>query len=73
MAVIDMRDKGEVVETKYVTISRIEYDRLLEAERVLEAARAAGVDNWSGWWDTEMKEAYKEDEDNDGGVNEFLR
>ncbi|MDW0361010.1 hypothetical protein Q8G38_16975 [Halomonas venusta] len=32
-----------------VTISRKEYDRLLEAEAMLLALQAAGVDNWSGY------------------------
>lgn len=34
-----------------VTISRKEYDRLLEAEAMLDALKAAGVDNWSGYSD----------------------
>ncbi|WP_144984882.1 hypothetical protein [Halomonas sp. C22] len=34
-----------------VTISRKEYERLLEAEAMLLALQAAGVDNWSGYAD----------------------
>lgn len=32
-----------------ITISRAEYEQLLEDRRLLEALRAAGVDNWEGW------------------------
>lgn len=32
-----------------VTISGTEYVRLLEDSQLLNALRAAGVDNWEGW------------------------
>jgi hypothetical protein len=32
-----------------ITISRDEYERLLDAERYLDALYAAGVDNWDGY------------------------
>jgi hypothetical protein len=32
-----------------VTISKDEYDRLLDADQLLDALYAAGVDNWDGW------------------------
>lgn len=32
-----------------VTITVLEYEELLDNQRLLEALRAAGVDNWSGW------------------------
>lgn len=32
-----------------VTISRSEYEELLEAEEMLFALQAAGVDNWEGY------------------------
>lgn len=42
---------GQVKAPEQVTISRKEYDRLLEAEAKLLALEAAGVDNWSGYGD----------------------
>lgn len=35
--------------TSTVTISTEEYDKLQEAERLLEALQQAGVDNWDGY------------------------
>jgi hypothetical protein len=32
-----------------VTIPKYEYDRLLDAERYLDALYVAGVDNWDGY------------------------
>ena len=32
-----------------VTISKAEYERLLEDQRFLDALSAAGVDNWDGY------------------------
>ena len=32
-----------------VTISKAEYERLLEAENFLDCLEACGVDNWSGY------------------------
>jgi hypothetical protein len=32
-----------------VTISKDEYDRLMDSERLLDALIAAGVDNWDGY------------------------
>lgn len=42
---------SQVTAPEQVTISRKEYDRLLEAEAKLLALEAAGVDNWSGYGD----------------------
>lgn len=42
---------SQVKAPEQVTISRKEYDRLLEAEAKLLALEAAGVDNWSGYGD----------------------
>lgn len=36
-------------EPEMVTITRAEYDALLQAQAMLDALRAAGVDNWEGW------------------------
>lgn len=43
-----------------VTISYSEYERLLKAEEFLEALKAAGVDNWSGYGDA--WDMYEEEE-----------
>jgi putative phage-type endonuclease len=42
---------SQVSQPDQVTITRKEYDRLLEAEAKLLALEAAGVDNWSGYDD----------------------
>lgn len=42
----DVNDK-ETEET--VTITKKEYDALVEKSRTLNALRCAGVDNWEGW------------------------
>lgn len=42
---------SQVKTPEQVTISRKEYDRLLEAEAMLLALQAAGVDNWTGYSD----------------------
>ena len=34
-----------------VTISKKEYEELLKDQRILDALRAVGVDNWDGWDD----------------------
>ncbi|SNY95524.1 hypothetical protein [Halomonas sp. hl-4] len=48
----DNFQRGSQVKTpEEVTISRKEYDRLLEAKAKLIALEAAGVDNWSGYDD----------------------
>ena len=49
---------------KTVTISKEEYESLLEDRRFLEALRAAGVDNWEGY------EYAFEDEDELNGDDE---
>lgn len=41
-----------------VTISKEEYDLLMDGGRLLAALEAAGVDNWQGW-DAAM-DIYKE-------------
>lgn len=32
-----------------ISISKEEYDRLVENQRLLDALRSAGVDNWEGY------------------------
>lgn len=39
------------MEPETVTITKSEYDRLLDDYKFLEALRAAGVDNWGGYDD----------------------
>jgi len=52
------------METKTITITREEYNRLLEAEALLSALEAAGVDNWGGYGDAlEMAEEWKKESD----------
>lgn len=49
-AAADNFQRGSQVKTpEQVTISRKEYDRLLEAEAMLDALKAAGVDSWPGY------------------------
>ncbi len=36
-------------ETETVTISRAEYEDLLDESALLNCLRNAGVDNWDGW------------------------
>lgn len=36
-------------ELKYVEVEEERYQQLLDAERFLDALRAAGVDNWDGY------------------------
>lgn len=51
-AAADSFQRGSQVKApEQVTISRKEYDRLLEAEAMLLALQAAGVDNWAGYSD----------------------
>ncbi|MDT8894230.1 YqaJ viral recombinase family protein [Halomonas sp. I1] len=46
-----LKPAREVEQPDTVTISRKEYDALLEARAKLDALEAAGVDNWSGYPD----------------------
>lgn len=46
-----------------VTISKEEYERLLDRDDFLNALEITGVDNWEGYW--LAKEYYEEMEDND--------
>ncbi|MBM62180.1 MAG: Heme peroxidase [Acidobacteria bacterium] len=49
-AAADSFQRGSQVKApEQVTISRKEYDRLLAAQAMLDALKAAGVDNWSGY------------------------
>ena len=44
-------------QNRMVTISKLEYDQLLENSEFLECLEAAGVDNWSGYdYASEMME-----------------
>lgn len=43
-----------------VTISKIEYDQLIEDSKLLCALQSHGVDNWEGWDDV-MEEMYGDD------------
>ncbi|MNP62657.1 hypothetical protein D3C76_1579570 [compost metagenome] len=45
-----------------VTISKAEYDSLLEDRALLECLEACGVDNWCGW-DDAITMFNEEDED----------
>lgn len=46
-----------------VTISKEEYERLLDAESTLDALICAGVDNWAGYgYAMSMLEEEEEDE-----------
>jgi hypothetical protein len=44
-----------------VTITKEEYDRLLDREWFLECLKAQGVDNWQGYGDA--WDMYEEDEE----------
>lgn len=46
-----MVEIGEGTRLGTVTISVKEYQELLEDQRLLDALRGAGVDNWEGWDD----------------------
>ena len=37
---------------KQITISQAEYDELVEDQKILNALRAGGVDNWDGYDDS---------------------
>lgn len=51
-AAADSFQRGSQVKApEQVTISRKEYDQLLAAQAMLDALKAAGVDNWSGYPD----------------------
>jgi hypothetical protein len=41
---------NEALAIPMVTITKKEYDELVEDQRFLECLRAGGVDNWE-WWD----------------------
>ncbi len=43
-----------------VTISKTEYNELLEDQKLLDCLRGAGVDNWEGW-DFAMEDFHSED------------
>ena len=38
-------------EPKVITISQTQYLELLDDQKLLDALRAVGVDNWQGWDD----------------------
>lgn len=38
-----------MTDDEMITITKKEYDALKEDEALLDALRAAGVDNWDGW------------------------
>ncbi len=42
-----------------VTISKKEYERLVEDSKVLDALHAGGVDNWE-WYDESLEQYYSE-------------
>jgi hypothetical protein len=44
-----------------VTISKTEYDKLIEDQLILQALYAGGVDNWE-WYDESLRDL-QEDED----------
>lgn len=43
-----MNGEVEMNEQEMITISKKEYDELLDAVRFLDCLRAVGVDNWQG-------------------------
>lgn len=45
-----------------VTISKREYERLLLAERKLDALKAEGVDNWEGY-SIAMRQLHEDEDD----------
>ena len=49
--IIECLCNGESKE--FVKITRVEYDRLLEADAFLDCLQAAGVDNWGGYEDAQ--------------------
>lgn len=53
--------KAREEDEKFVTITRKEYERLLDSEHKLECLDAAGVDNWGGYGDA--MEMYQEEGD----------
>ena len=36
---------------EYITITKSEYDKLMDSQAFLNALEAAGVDNWGGYGD----------------------
>jgi hypothetical protein len=48
-----------------VTISKTEYDRLIEDQLILQALYAGGVDNWDGYNDAVGGEEEDDEEDED--------
>ncbi len=47
-----------------VTISKQQYEQLIEDSDILQCLRNAGVDNWDGW-DFAMEEFHALDQGND--------
>ena len=45
-----------------VTITRTQYEALVEDSKVLDALRAGGVDNWE-WYEASLEEHYDEQVD----------
>ena len=50
------------METETVTISKTEYERLIESYEILQCLYAGGVDNWQ-WYDESLEEYWKSKED----------
>jgi uncharacterized protein YggE len=50
-----------MLDDTYVTIKKSEYDRLIDANKMLDKLYAAGVDNWEGF--EFALDDYDEDED----------
>lgn len=44
-----MTDKTFTNAEEMVTITKKEYDKLLDRDRLLNCLERAGVDNWDGW------------------------
>jgi hypothetical protein len=59
-----MADVVPVPEAETVTISKKEYDALVNDQRKLDALEACGVDNWQGW--DEAMDMYHSQDNEDG-------
>lgn len=51
------------METEKVTIEKEEYEELLRDQRMLDALKAGGVDNWE-WYDDSLEDFFAEEKNN---------
>ena len=59
---MDNQNNQDMLE-ETITITKSEYESLLEDRKRLRSLEAAGVDNWSGY--DYARELYEEDDDDD--------